>query len=116
MGTHITGFALVLIAMSGLAVLMGRWLANTFEDQGHWRLERISYRVLGINPEERMGWARYGLALLLSNAAMMALAYLLLRLQGHLPWNALGTGLSLMYSWLLRICTRSPGRPIRRLM
>ena len=77
MGTHITGFALVLIAMSGLAVLMGRWLANTFEDQGHWRLERISYRVLGINPEERMGWARYGLALLLSNAAMMALAYLL---------------------------------------
>ena len=90
MGTHITGFALVLIAMSGLAVLMGRWLANTFEDQGHWRLERISYRVLGINPEERMGWTRYGLALLLSNAAMMALAYLLLRLQGHLPWNALG--------------------------
>ena len=90
MGTHITGFALVIIAMSGLAVLMGRWLTNTFEDQGHWRLERISYRVLGINPEERMGWARYGLALLLSNAAMMALAYLLLRLQGHLPWNALG--------------------------
>ena len=73
MEIHITGFALILIAMSGLAVLMGRWLAATFEGQRHWRLERLSYRILGIDPAERMSWARYGLALLLSNAAMMAL-------------------------------------------
>ena len=90
MEIHITGFALILIAMSGLAVLMGRWLAATFEGQRHWRLERLSYRILGIDPAERMSWARYGLALLLSNAAMMALAYLLLRAQGLLPWNGLG--------------------------
>ena len=83
-------FVLVLAAMTGLALLMGRWLARCFDDSGHWALERLSYRVLGVDPAERMGWARYGLALLLSNAAMMALGYLLLRVQGWLPLNGLG--------------------------
>ena len=83
-------FMLVLAVMAGLALLMGRWLARCFEDSGHWAVERLSYRALGVESNERMGWARYGLALLLSNAAMMALAYLLLRLQGWLPLNGLG--------------------------
>ncbi|MBS0507996.1 MAG: potassium-transporting ATPase subunit KdpA, partial [Proteobacteria bacterium] len=83
-------FALVLAVMTGLALLMGRWLARCFEAEAHWAVERLSYRALGVDPAERMGWARYGLALLLSNAAMMLLAYLLLRLQGWLPLNDLG--------------------------
>jgi K+-transporting ATPase A subunit len=37
---------------------------------------------MGVNPQERMGWQRYGAALVLSNALMMLLGYLLLRLQG----------------------------------
>ena len=37
-----------------------------------------------------MGWQRYGLALLLSNGAMLLLGYALLRAQGWLPLNALG--------------------------
>ena len=83
-------FTLVLALMTGLALPMGHWLARCFEGSGHWAVERLSYRALGVDPSERMGWARYGLALLLSNAAMMALGYLLLRLQGWLPLNDLG--------------------------
>ena len=83
-------FVLVLLLMSGLAVLMGRWLARAFDGESHWAVERMTYRVIGINPAERMGWARYGLALLLSNAAMMVLGYALLRVQGFLPLNELG--------------------------
>lgn len=83
-------FAALLAVMTLLAVPMGRWLARCFEDEGHWLVERLSYRALGVAPAERMGWARYGLALLLSNAAMMALGYLVLRLQGWLPLNELG--------------------------
>ena len=90
MEINLTGFALVLLAMGALALPMGHWLAKAFEDERHWALERLSYRALGVDPAERMGWARYGLALLLSNAAMMALGYLVLRLQGWLPWNDLG--------------------------
>ncbi len=90
MELNLTGFALVLVLMGGLAVPMGRWLAKVFQDEGHWAVERLSYCALGVDPAERMGWARYGLALLLSNAAMMGLGYLVLRLQGLLPLNDLG--------------------------
>ena len=90
MGLNLFEFALVLAVMTGLAVLMGRWLARAFDEPGHWAVERLSYHALGIDPSERMGWPRYGLALLLSNAAMMGLGYLLLRLQGVLPLNGLG--------------------------
>lgn len=83
-------FGAVLALMTGLAIAMGGWLARAFEDERHWALERLSYRALGVDPAERMGWARYGLALLLSNAAMMALGYLVLRAQGLLPFNDLG--------------------------
>src|SRR5258708_34922553 len=37
-----------------------------------------------------MSWKRYGLALLLSNAAMMGLGYLFLRIQNLLPFDPLG--------------------------
>ena len=90
MGLNILEFAVVLAVMTCLAVVMGRWLAHAFTGEVHWAVERLSYRALGVDPAERMGWARYGLALLLSNAAMMLLAYLLLRLQGWLPLNGLG--------------------------
>ena len=90
MGLNILEFAVVLAVMTCLAVVMGRWLAHAFTGEVHWAVERLSYRALGVDPAERMGWARYGLALLLSNAAMMLLAYLLLRLHGWLPLNGLG--------------------------
>ena len=83
-------YAIVLLLMTALAILMGRWLAHAFADKNHTIVERLSYRMLGVNPEEPMNWARYGLALLLSNAAMMLLGYVLLRLQGVLPLNELG--------------------------
>lgn len=91
MEMHLGGLTLVLLTMGTLAVFMGRWLASTFEDQRHWLIERLSYRVLGIDPSESMTWVRYSLALLLSNSAMMALGYLILRLQGWLPFNGLAT-------------------------
>lgn len=90
MSLKLLEFAVLLVLMSALAVPTGRWLARAFSDERHWALERLSYRALGIDPAERMGWARYGLALLLSNAAMMALGYGVLRLQGVLPLNGLG--------------------------
>ncbi|MFV3016778.1 potassium-transporting ATPase subunit KdpA, partial [Pseudomonas sp. KHB2.9] len=64
-------FALVLGLMTGLAVLMGKWLTRVFTGTYHAWPERCTYRLLGIDPQKNMGWARYGSALLLSNAAMM---------------------------------------------
>jgi potassium-transporting ATPase potassium-binding subunit len=82
-----TLFVLILIA---LVVPMGMWLARTFSSPSHARLERLTYKILGIDPEERMSWKRYGMALLLSDAAMMGLGYLFLRIQNLLPFDPLG--------------------------
>ncbi|WP_219095441.1 potassium-transporting ATPase subunit KdpA [Pseudomonas sp. UMAB-40] len=83
-------FAVILGLMTGLAVLMGKWLTRVFTGQKHALAERATYRLLGIDSTETMGWARYGSALLLSNAAMMLLGYIVLRLQGFMPLNPLG--------------------------
>jgi len=82
-------FAAVLTAATLLTIPMGQWLARCFTSEHHGWLERLSYRVMGVNPQERMGWQRYGAALVLSNALMMMLGYGLLRLQGALPLNPL---------------------------
>jgi K+-transporting ATPase ATPase A chain len=82
-------FAAVLTAATLLTIPMGQWLARCFTSEHHGWLERLSYRAMGVNPQERMGWQRYGAALVLSNALMMLLGYGLLRLQGALPLNPL---------------------------
>ncbi|WP_313570866.1 potassium-transporting ATPase subunit KdpA [Comamonas terrigena] len=82
-------FAAVLTVATLLTIPMGKWLARCFTSEHHGWLERLSYRAMGVNPQERMGWQRYGAALVLSNAVMMLLGYLLLRLQAGLPLNPL---------------------------
>ena len=82
-------FAAVLTAATLLTIPMGQWLARCFTSEHHGWLERLSYRAMGVNPQERMGWQRYGAAVVLSNALMMLLGYLLLRMQGALPLNPL---------------------------
>ncbi len=82
-------FGIVLAIVIGLIPVLGKWMTRLFSSPRHNLLERGTYRILGVDPEERMAWTRYAMALLLSNAAMMLLGYLLLRLQGVLPGDPL---------------------------
>ena len=50
-------------------------------------LERLFYRLAGVDEDQEMTWQQYALALLLFNAAGFLLVYLLLRLQAWLPLN-----------------------------
>jgi K+-transporting ATPase ATPase A chain len=85
----LTQFILVLLIMTGLVVVMGKWLTRTFTSPNHGMPERWTYGILGVDPSETMSWRRYGMALLLSNGAMMFLGYFLLRIQGLLPFDSL---------------------------
>ncbi len=87
---HILQFTVVLAVMTGLAVLMGKFLTSVFTGTRHTWAERATYRLLGVRPDDTMRWARYAMALLLSNAAMLLLGYALLRLQTAMPLNPLG--------------------------
>lgn len=87
MFTGIVQIVLVLLVMTGLVVLVGAYLARVFTAPRHWGVERLTYRLLGIDPAEEMNWKRYASALVLSNLCMMLLGYLILRLQGVMPLN-----------------------------
>jgi len=72
----------VLAAVGGQENVPGlRWLAP---------LERLCYRLGGIDPQAGMGWKSYALALMLFNGLGALLVYAVQRLQGVLPLNPQG--------------------------
>jgi K+-transporting ATPase ATPase A chain len=89
MTIDVVQFAIVLGVVTALVVVLGKWMTRLFTHPAHTLLERGTYRLLGVDPSERMGWQRYGMVLVLSNAAMMLLGYVLLRVQQHLPGDPL---------------------------
>lgn len=87
--------SLVLVVLIALAIPMGRYLAGAFSleetrlDRLFGGVERLICKVCGIRTAD-MNWKQYATAVLVSNIAMVAIAYLLLRLQGVLPANPSG--------------------------
>ncbi|MFZ6673890.1 potassium-transporting ATPase subunit KdpA [Undibacterium sp. Xuan67W] len=53
-------------------------------------LEKVLYRVAGVNPEQGMGWKTYAFALLVFNTLGALAVYLLQRVQQWLPLNPQG--------------------------
>lgn len=72
---------------------MGTFMATVFEGGRTFLspvfgwLERLIYKVLGIDPNEDMKWTKYAVAMLVFSGAGLLLTYGLLRLQGVLPLN-----------------------------
>ena len=64
----------------------------TFADSFFDRFDGAIYRLSGINPEREMNWKEYTVALVVVNAVMMVLTYLVLRFQGMLFFNPNGIG------------------------
>jgi K+-transporting ATPase ATPase A chain len=80
-----------LLALAGPP--LGRFIARVLEGRpAPWAkltdpLERLLYRLAGVDPSRETGWKRYAVAALLFNAAGMLAVYALLRLQAALPLN-----------------------------
>lgn len=85
--------ALIFVLALGLAWPLGRYMAGVFSGQSHVSdrlfgpLERITYRLIGVNPLQGMTWKTYVWALLLSNLVLGGVAYLILLFQHLLPMN-----------------------------
>ena len=76
--------------------LLGNFMAKVFEGEKNFLspvlgpLEKLTYRLAGIDPKEEMGWKRYSLALLMFNALGFLAVYLLQIFQKSLPLNPQG--------------------------
>ena len=75
-----------LIAALGLAYRpLGGYLARVFTSEHDLRVERVIYRVIGIDPRADQRWSVYTRSLLAFSGVGVALLYVLQRVQGHLP-------------------------------
>jgi K+-transporting ATPase ATPase A chain len=82
-------FLLILLTAKPL----GRYMARVFEgrktllDPLLVPVERLLYRMTGVQREDEMRWTEYGGAMLLFSLATMLLTYVIERVQHILPWN-----------------------------
>jgi potassium-transporting ATPase potassium-binding subunit len=90
-------FALFVCALLLITKPLGLYLARVLDAQGRtWLdkgvkpLERLTYRICGINPAQEQGWMGYTVSLLAFSLVGMLLTYFILRFQDHLPLNPQG--------------------------
>ena len=97
----LNGWTQILIYLAALVVLvkpLGLYMAQVYQGERVFStrlfspVERLFYRLAGINPAEEMGWKAYTFAVLGFSLAGLVLLYLVLRLQGLLPLNPQGLG------------------------
>jgi potassium-transporting ATPase potassium-binding subunit len=87
-------FAIYLIALALVTKPMGLYLMRVLDANGRtWLdavlrpLERLTYRVMGVDPDREHNWKQYTLAMLLFSLVGCLFTYVILRLQYYLPLN-----------------------------
>ena len=87
---------LFLAAIAGVTVPLGRFMSRVFARERTWLdpvlrpLERLIYRLTGVDDTHEMRWTEYGAATLVFGLVSMLVLYALQRLQGLLPFNPQG--------------------------
>ena len=82
-----------LIVLTLLAKPLGTYMAHvfrrerTFMDPVVRPVERLVYKLCGVQEDREMGVVAYTLSMLVFNFVVLFFIYLVLRLQGHLPLN-----------------------------
>ena len=85
-------YAIFLIVVTLLVKPVGGYMARVFSGERTLLdpllrpLERLLYRLTGVNPKSEMRWQEYAGAFVLFGAAGTLLLYAILRLQRFLPW------------------------------
>jgi K+-transporting ATPase ATPase A chain len=81
--------ALYSLALLALTRPTGAYMVKVYDGRLTWLgpVERLLYRLAGIDPRKDQHWTEYTAAMLIFSAASMLLTYLVLRLQQVLPLN-----------------------------
>ncbi|ARU21407.1 potassium-transporting ATPase subunit KdpA [Ralstonia pseudosolanacearum] len=97
MNAFLLQLAIYLAVLLVLARPLGTYMARVFGDapsRAHWLrpVERLLYRIAGVDPRAEMGWKHYALAVIAVNVLGALAVYALQRLQPWLPLNPQGFG------------------------
>ncbi|EFB93831.1 MAG: potassium-transporting ATPase subunit KdpA [Prevotella bivia] len=92
MNTELVGVAAQIVLMVGLSYPLGKYIARVYKGEKTWLdflrpVERMIFRLSGINPGEEMNWKQFLRALLTVNLFWFVWGMVLLVLQGSLPLN-----------------------------
>ena len=79
----------ILLVTKPVGIFMARVFnrEKTFLDPVLRPVERLLYRLTGVDENHEMRWTEYSIAMLLFSGATMVALYLIERLQQFLPWN-----------------------------
>lgn len=97
-GSAVLQAGVYLAVLTAAAVPLGQYMARVYQgesriaDRVFGPLERLFYRVSGVDPAREQTWKEYASSVLLFSAAGMLLVYLIQRAQGLLPLNPDGLG------------------------
>src|SRR5216683_148042 len=92
------GVSITFLAVAVGAWFLGRYMALVFTGKRVFLspvvrpVERVFYRLMGVDEEHEQGWIRYLVAMLAVQVVSLLLTYAILRLQDHLPLNPQGFG------------------------
>ena len=90
------GVAVTWIAVIIAGYFLGVWMVKVFQGQRTFLhpvmrpVERACYWAIGVNEDDEQTWLRYTVSLLVFSFVSFLFTYVLLRLQGHLPFNDFG--------------------------
>src|SRR6185312_14463149 len=85
-----------LLAIFLVTPILGGYMARVFTGQRTFidpvarPLERLVYRLTGVDESRQMRWTEYSVALLLFSVVSMLVLYVMQRAQAVLPWNPQG--------------------------
>ncbi|HEY2601170.1 MAG TPA: potassium-transporting ATPase subunit KdpA [Thermoleophilaceae bacterium] len=88
--------AIFLAVLLAIVPLLGGYMAKVFSGERVFLtrvvgpLERLTYRLIRVDPEEQQDWKRYARSLLIVSALFWVVLYVILRTQTIHPWNPQG--------------------------
>jgi K+-transporting ATPase ATPase A chain len=90
--------AIVIVILVLLVKPMGTYLYNVFSNEANrtdkWFgfIERPIFAIIGLKERKGMTWKTYALSFIVTNIVLVAICYLILRMQSFLPLNPNGIG------------------------
>ncbi|MCL8537093.1 potassium-transporting ATPase subunit KdpA [Chryseobacterium gallinarum] len=93
MNTEILGIIAMFAITLVMGICLGKYIANvygykkTFPDQVFETIEKLIYKISGINPNRQMNWKQNMYAMLTINLVWFVIGFLILQNQSWLPLN-----------------------------